>query len=211
MSDAGFHVDPYAAHGLDSTRVNANSTSAPAEQFLIQANTEFAAGQYREAMRAVMHAVLEDPQDLSLRFWLSQCNLAEGDYGSAAKELRFAMEHQPAEQWRSALENVRSHYGADRESYFRHLNDLANACREESAQGGMYLLLAFHQLDSNNSGAAAAIAAKAGELDAEIQPIADRLVELIRQPTSQPQQERPTFLPANGDPEEMELLPQPAR
>jgi tetratricopeptide (TPR) repeat protein len=211
MSDAGFHVDPYTTHSIDGSRIPASAISNSPDQYRNQAITAFAAGQYREAMRFVMHAVLENPEDFALRFWLSQCNVADGDYLSAMKELRFALEHVPSEHWLGGLESVRSLYGADRESYLRQVMDLEIACREEGAEGWMHLLLAFHRLDSLNSAATIATAMKASELDPEMRPIANRFIELVRGNASLPKRGGETFLPANGDPEEMELLPLPAR
>lgn len=211
MSDAGFHVDPYATHTTGQVSDPSATVPGGIATFVDEANRAFLEERYLDAMRLNMHAVLEDPSDPGLRFRLSQCSLAQGDYVAAARELITALEQSDPDEWLAELTMLRSWYGNNIRAYQRQIHALSDFCETNESDGNTLLLWAFHQLDTGNGARVTEVLRKVTAENPDLAKVSRGLLGILAGiPSHAAGEEQGIYLPANRDSEPSELLPLPA-
>ncbi len=120
-SRAGYHVVDKVT--TSPSRMPA-STMPDATTYLSWALQGFRNGNYREAMKLLRHALIEDQRDGTLYLLLSQTQLAVGEYKAAAESLRRGLALLNRADWGHAVENRRPLYAnGDHDTHLRMLAD----------------------------------------------------------------------------------------
>jgi tetratricopeptide (TPR) repeat protein len=138
-------LDP-AAIGLatgDLIGQDQSSLAASAGQFADAGETAFRAGDYRGAVYAWRHAVLDDPQNPVLVMLLGQALFATGQFDEAAGATQAAMHVLPKDQWGVVVVNFRELYG-NVPDYTTQLRALETAVAEKPDNPALRFLAGFH-------------------------------------------------------------------
>jgi len=155
-----------------------------------QSQTAFRDGDYANANRLAMHALLDAPESGWLKLYASQCQLAIGEYVASAELLASGLESAPDEQWNSVVANFREFY--HRNDYVSHVKQLEEKVQKGDTSSWGKALLGYHYLFLGHPTSAKKV------FDASLQinpndPIAKRLLPLAEPvQTSKPGVESPT-------------------
>ena len=162
----------YAAPAqVDSGRENkeaeqvANS-SAESNAFVRQGEDALKARDYRSAVRAWRHAVVDDPKNGTAIMMLAQALFAAGDYDEAAAAVQQAMTLLPEEKWGSAVSKFRGLL-TNSQDYSDQLTELAKAAEEYPNDPALRFELGFQY-------------AYSGHPDLALRQL-DKLLELVPQ------------------------------
>lgn len=143
----GYGYSPYyyGGYGYAAT---APTTQAPAkttdaEVFAEKGENDFRAGDYKGAVYAWRHAVVDDPQNGVLLMMLAQGLFAIGNYDEAAGATQQAMTLLSDDQWGVVVTNYRELYGKVGD-YTRQLRALEKTIKDNPDDPGTRFLLAFH-------------------------------------------------------------------
>ena len=99
------------------------SANGPAAEYQASAERLFRDSRYEEALRAVQHAIVEDPSNGELYLFESQTLLAMGDYDEAARVLDYATRLLERSKWGRVVEQRTRFYQGS--SYLDQLDKLA--------------------------------------------------------------------------------------
>ena len=144
-TDAGPAVVPStvaAKPDLDTTS-GAASGLPTAEQFARIGETAFRARDYKGAVRAWRHGLVDDPQNAVLVMMLSQALLATEQYSESAGAVQSGMQMLPEDKWDVVIKNFRDLYGKG-EDYTAQIRTLEKAAREKPEEPSLRFLLGYH-------------------------------------------------------------------
>ena len=127
---------------LDTTS-GAASGLPTAEQFAQIGETAFKSRDYKGAVRAWRHGLVDDPQNGVLILMLSQALLATDQYSESAGAVQAALGIVPQEKWDVIVKNFRDLYGKG-EDYTSHIRALEKAARDKPDDSGLRFLLGYH-------------------------------------------------------------------
>lgn len=124
-----------------TTQAPAKSTDA--EVFAEKGENDFKAGDYKGAVYAWRHAVVDDPQNGVLLMMLAQGLFAIGNYDEAAGATQQAMTLISDDQWGVVVSNYRELYGKMGD-YTKQLRALEKTIKDNPDDPGTRFLLGFH-------------------------------------------------------------------
>lgn len=108
---------PAAIGSTNSTEPSPDATSGAAsglptaEQFAQIGETAFKSRDYKGAVRAWRHALIDDPQNAVLVMMLSQALFATEQYPESAGAVQAAVQTLPQDKWDIVIKNFRDLYG----------------------------------------------------------------------------------------------------
>ncbi|MDB5390801.1 MAG: hypothetical protein JWM11_6447 [Planctomycetaceae bacterium] len=117
--------------------------STATASFADQGEAAFKAGDFKGAVYAWRHAVLDDPKNPVLVMMFGQALFATGKYDEAAGATQTAMQQLPKENWGVVVTNYKELYG-NNQSYTDQLRALEKAVSEKPKEPGLRFLLGFH-------------------------------------------------------------------
>lgn len=118
---------------------------ANARVFAEKGEGSFREGDYKGAVYAWKHALLDDPQNGMLLLMLGQGMLANGDYSQSAGATQQALQILPKEQWGEVIANFRELYGKPLE-YTDHIRALEKAIKEQPQDPALRFLAGYHYM-----------------------------------------------------------------
>lgn len=129
---------PAAGHVAQPT-----TKASDAEVFAQKGENDFKAGDYKGAVYAWRHALVDDPQNGVLMMMLAQGLFATGSYDEAAGAVQQAMQLLPENQWGVVVSNYKELYGKIGD-YTSQLRALEKAVKAAPDDPGLRFLLGFH-------------------------------------------------------------------
>lgn len=105
--------------------------------------TAFKARDYKNAVRAWRHGLIDDPENGVLVLMLAQALFATEQYNEAAGATQFGMTLVPKEKWETVVKNYRELYGKV-DDYTNQLRTLEKAARDKQEDPAMRFLLGYH-------------------------------------------------------------------
>ena len=140
--------------------------------YYLQSLQLFSSGDYKNASRVALHAMLEDPGNGQLKLYISQCQLANGDYEAAAAHLYDGLSRLEQEQWGGVVENFRQFYKQN--DYVPQFDKLVKFAQENPDAAYAYSLRGYHYFYLGHPEAAEKQWTKALEIDSK-EPLAIKL------------------------------------
>lgn len=119
------------------------SVATGAAVFAEKGEIAFRAGDYKGAVYAWRHAVIDDPRNPLVLMLLGQALFATGHFDEAAGATQGAMQMMPKEHWGVVVKNFRELYGNPLD-YTTHLRALEKAEAEMPNDPAMRFLAGFH-------------------------------------------------------------------
>jgi tetratricopeptide (TPR) repeat protein len=146
--DAGLPAADLSADALASADSGLNALidgSAPTgtNAFADKGEVAFRAGNYKGAVYAWRHAVIDDPQNPLILMLLGQALFATSHFDEAAGATQAAMHMIPKEQWGVVVKNFRELYGNPLD-YTTQIRALEKAEAEKPNDPAMRFLAGFH-------------------------------------------------------------------
>ncbi len=174
----GFPIGPYrprfrshASYRVvprDSVQAKLPQTLIPvnryAADYQVHAEKLFRAGQFGDALRAVQHAIVEDPTNGKLFLFQGQILLAMGDYSTASNLLQYATDSLDSKDWGYVIENRTSFYKPS--AFADQIKELKQAIRKSPGDGQAQFLLGYQYFYSGSPQDAGTHLSRAIELDA---------------------------------------------
>jgi tetratricopeptide (TPR) repeat protein len=114
-----------------------------AEQYAQVGETAFKARDYKGAVRAWRHGLIDDPDNGVLVLMLSQALFASGQFNEAAGATQFGMQLVGPDKWETVVKNYRELYGRV-DDYTNQLRALEKAAREKPEDPALRFLLGYH-------------------------------------------------------------------
>ena len=114
-----------------------------AEQYAQIGETAFKARDYKSAVRAWRHGLVDDPNNGMLVLMLSQALFATEQFNEAAGATQFGMQLMPQEKWETVVKNYRELYGKV-DDYTNQLRALEKAAREKADDPALRFMLGYH-------------------------------------------------------------------
>lgn len=157
----------YAAPApLDSANENKKAEQIESNAFARQGQDALKAGDYRSAVRAWRHAVVDDPKNGTTIMMLAQALFAAGDYDEAAAAAQQAMTLLPEEKWDGAVAEFKGLY-ANPQDFSDRLTELSKAVEQYPDDPALRFELGFQY-------------AYSGQPDLALRQL-DKLLELVPQ------------------------------
>ena len=130
-----------AVASLDPTPASAASGSSGT--FAEQGEAAFKAGDYKGAIYAWRHALVDDAQNPVLLMMIGQAFFANGQYNEAAGATQAAMQMSPKDNWGTVVTNFRDLYGNGAD-YTTQLRALEKAVKDKPSDPAQRFLLGYH-------------------------------------------------------------------
>ncbi|MGQ0632997.1 MAG: tetratricopeptide repeat protein [Planctomycetaceae bacterium] len=127
----------------DSSPPVSDDAAANAQVFAEKGETEFKARDYKGAVYAWRHALVDDPQNGVLTMMIGQALFAAGQYDEAAGATQAAMQLLPKEQWGVVVKNYKELY-ASSQDYTDQLRSLEKAVKDKPKEPALRFLAGFH-------------------------------------------------------------------
>jgi hypothetical protein len=146
--------DAYATNGLtapanpipsEPARVDDPLTLAASNEFARQGEAAFKARDYKEAVRAWRHALVEDTKNGTLVLMLAQALFENGDYLEAAGAVQSGMMLLPKDKWDVVVAHYEELY-SDSQDYVDQLKDLEKAIKDKADAPWLRFLVGYHYL-----------------------------------------------------------------
>lgn len=137
---------PYAYPGVQNQPTQpAQPTvkASDAEVFAQKGENDFKAGDYKAAVYAWRHALVDDPQNGVLLMMLAQGLFATGSFDEAAGAIQQGMMMLPEDQWGVVVSNYKELYGKIGD-YTTQLRALEKAVKNAPDDAGAHFLLGYH-------------------------------------------------------------------
>jgi tetratricopeptide (TPR) repeat protein len=119
------------------------TTGSDAEVFAQKGENDFKAGDYKSAVYAWRHALLDDAQNGVLTLMLAQGLFATGSFDEAAGAVQQGLQMLPEDQWGVVVSNFRELYGKVGD-YTTQLRALEKAVKQQPDDPGARFLLGYH-------------------------------------------------------------------
>lgn len=128
----------------DSTVMTSPTNDELKDEFLLQGEDDFRAGNYQAAARDWRHAMLDNPNNRGIGLLLSQALFATGQYDEAAGALQYAMQSLPPEKWGVVVTNYTELY-RNNQDYCDQLLALENTAKSKATDSpAVRFLLGYH-------------------------------------------------------------------
>jgi tetratricopeptide (TPR) repeat protein len=114
-----------------------------ADEFARIGETAFKGRDYKGAVRAWRHGLVDDPQNGVLVLMLSQALFATQQFAESAGATQAAVQLLPPEKWDVVIKNFRDLYGKG-EDYTTQLRALEKLAREKPEDPALRFLLGYH-------------------------------------------------------------------
>ncbi len=114
-----------------------------ATEFAQIGETAFKARDYKGAVRAWRHALIDDPNNGVLVMMLSQGLFASEQYNEAAGATQFGMQILAQDKWETVIKNYRELYGKV-EDYTNQLRSLEKAAKDKPEDPALRFMLGYH-------------------------------------------------------------------
>ncbi|MBC8113834.1 MAG: hypothetical protein H7062_05615, partial [Candidatus Saccharimonas sp.] len=124
-------------------KANAGGALPSAEEYAQIGESSFKARDYKSAVRAWRHGIVDDPDNGVLVLMLAQGMFATEQFNEAAGATQFAMQSLPPEKWDVVIKNYRELYGKV-DDYTAQLRALEKAAKEKTDDPGLRFLLGYH-------------------------------------------------------------------
>jgi hypothetical protein len=124
-------------------------SSGGSSEFVRQGEAALKARDYRSAVRAWRHAVVDDPKNGTTIMMLAQALFAAGEYDEAAAAAQQAMMLLPEEKWREAVSKFRGFY-TNTQDYTDQLTKLEKAVEGYPNDPSLRFELGFQYANSNH-------------------------------------------------------------
>lgn len=140
---------PYGYGAYAYPAVNTQAAKAPAgkatdaEVFAQKGENDFRAGDYKGAVYAWRHALVDDPQNGVLMLLLAQGLFATGNFDEAAGAVQHAMQLVPEDQWGVVVSNYKELYGKVGD-YTSQLRALEKQIKQAPDDPATRFLLGYH-------------------------------------------------------------------
>jgi tetratricopeptide (TPR) repeat protein len=128
---------------VPSSPTAANDPAAAARTFTDQGEAAFKAGDYKGAVYAWRHAIIDDSQNPVLMMMLAQAMFATGSFEEAAGATQAAMQMMPKDKWGVVISNYKDLYG-NVQDYTDQLRLLEKAVKDKPDNPGLRFLTGFH-------------------------------------------------------------------
>lgn len=144
MTDAsqGGPAAPVQIASTDPKSVVAGALPTP-EQYAAIGETAFKARDYKSAVRAWRHGLIDDPNNGVLVLMLSQALFASEQFNESAGATQFGMQLVAQDKWDTVVKNYRELYSKV-DDYTTQLRALEKAAREKSDDPSLRFLLGYH-------------------------------------------------------------------
>jgi Tfp pilus assembly protein PilF len=119
------------------------TAGSDAEVFAQKGENDFKGGDYKSAVYAWRHAVLDDPQNGVLTLMLAQGLFATGTFDEAAGAVQQGLQLLPEDQWGVVVSNYKELYGKIGD-YTSQLRALEKAVKQQPDDPGLRFLLGYH-------------------------------------------------------------------
>lgn len=139
----GYPVATTAAAPTAPTAPASTTAADDAKVFAEKGEADFRAGNYKGAVYAWRHAVVDDPKNGVLMMMLGQGLFATGQFDEAAGATQQAMQLLPEDQWGVVVKNFRELYGKTRD-YTTQLRALEKDVKTSGENPATRFLLGFH-------------------------------------------------------------------
>jgi hypothetical protein len=137
----GAYASPYSSGQAAPTQQVAAGSDA--EVFAQKGENDFKGGDYKAAVYAWRHAVLDDPQNGVLTLMLAQGLFAVGSFDEAAGAVQQGLQLLPEDQWGVVVTNYKELYGKVG-NYTAQLRILEKAVKQQPDDPGLRFLLGYH-------------------------------------------------------------------
>lgn len=134
--------DPSQVASSDPKSAAASALPTP-EQYAQIGETAFKARDYKSAVRAWRHGLIDDPNNGVLVLMLAQALFASEQYNESAGATQFGMQLLDKPKWEAVVKNYRELYGKV-DDYTTQLRSLEKAAREKSDDPALRFLLGYH-------------------------------------------------------------------
>ncbi len=124
-------------------KANAGGALPSAEEYAQIGESSFKARDYKSAVRAWRHGIVDDPDNGVLVLMLAQGMFATEQFNESAGATQFAMQSLPPEKWDVVIKNYRELYGKV-DDYTAQLRALEKAAKEKTDDPGLRFLLGYH-------------------------------------------------------------------
>ena len=124
-------------------KANAGGALPSAEEYAQIGESSFKARDYKSAVRAWRHAIVDDPDNGVLVLMMAQGMFATEQFNESAGATQFAMQSLPSEKWETVVKNYRELYGRV-DDYTAQLRVLEKAAKEKTDDPGLRFLLGYH-------------------------------------------------------------------
>ena len=140
----GSDLQPPANQVASSDTGSAVAAALPtAEEFAQIGETAFKSRDYKGAVRAWRHGLIDDPDNGVLVLMLAQSLFATGQFNEAAGATQFGMQQLESSKWETVVKNYRELYGKI-DDYTIQLRALEKATREKADDPALRFLLGYH-------------------------------------------------------------------
>jgi len=122
------------------------ASSNPADTsraFAEQGEASFKSGDYKGALYAWRHAIIDDAQNPVMLMMLAQSMFATGNFEEAAGATQAAMQMMPKDKWGVVIANHKELYG-NVQDYTDQLRALEKAIKDKPDNPGLRFLAGFH-------------------------------------------------------------------
>ena len=179
-SRASYHIVP-----MDPVTAKTPRTLIPVNRYAVEyqlyGERLFRDGQYDDALRAVQHAIIEDPANGKLFLFQAQVLLAKGDYATASNLLRYATDSLELRDWGYVIENRGSFYKPA--AFAEQIHKLATLVEKSPDDGPAQFLLGYQYLYSGQGEEAGVHLSRAIDLNTH-RDLAERLLPLTTRGTT---------------------------
>ena len=124
-------------------KANAGGALPSAEEYAQIGESSFKARDYKSAVRAWRHGIVDDPENGVLVLMLAQGMFATEQFNESAGATQFAMQSLPSEKWDVVVRNYRELYGRV-DDYTAQLKALEKAAKDKTDDPGLRFLLGYH-------------------------------------------------------------------
>ena len=124
-------------------KANAGGALPSAEEYAQIGESSFKARDYKSAVRAWRHGIVDDPENGVLVLMLAQGMFATEQFNESAGATQFAMQSLPSEKWDVVVRNYRELYGKV-DDYTAQLKALEKAAKDKTDDPGLRFLLGYH-------------------------------------------------------------------
>ena len=124
-------------------KANAGGALPSAEEYAQIGESSFKSRDYKSAVRAWRHAIVDDPENGVLVLMLAQGMFATEQFNESAGATQFAMQSLPPEKWDVVIKNYRELYGKV-DDYTSQLRALEKGAKAKTDDPGLRFLLGYH-------------------------------------------------------------------
>jgi Tfp pilus assembly protein PilF len=140
-SSPGYYNGNYVRYpnGAPAAAPQTPNTLPANNNYIVQGENDFKAGNYDGAVRNWRHALVDEPTNGTLVLMLAQALFASGKYNEAAGAVAFAMQSLPQDQWGMVVSNYPELYDGN-DQFTNQLRALESASERDDTAAEHFLL-----------------------------------------------------------------------